>query len=550
MKTLGNITRYIEATSSRLDDLAVRARSVTDVGRPLVQESLIHLASTLEELRVSEEELRSQADTLAASRSDIEAELRRYRDLFQQAPVAYLATDSEGVVREVNHAAAAMLGARTEYLAGKPLAVFVHEEDRRGFRRQLAWVRETGRLAGWQMRLVSRSGAVMQLEASVSAAAEGNGGVELRWVLRESAARPASQAAPTAQAPMEPAASPMPQALPVEAEPADPHRMADPAWCEALLEEAGRTVNPASRSSAERLAGLFRGSLSLALYLGLLRPGDRIPGIREVSRATALNHKTVARAYRTLQKEGVLEVRDRSGVYVAALGWTDRRPTGDTETWAAEMLTEAWRRRIGIPALPEVVRGLDRCRAAALRLRGGRPGAPGRPVRGAGRRLRVRVRGGGARRRSRRGCGRGGGGGRRGRPGGHHALPRRRAPAAGPHAGQAADGGHRRLAAGGLLAGGRGRRAAAAADAGNGPQHLRDGGAAQPGARPGRRRGSGGPRRVNVARAGSPPAGPNLHKESGMLGRGILSVLAVAAMMGAAACGGGEGEGGEADGDA
>jgi PAS domain S-box-containing protein len=373
MKTLGNITRYIEATSSRLDDLAVRARSVTDVGRPLVQESLIHLASTLEELRVSEEELRSQADTLAASRSDIEAELRRYRDLFQQAPDAYLATDSEGVIREANHAAAALLGARPEYLAGKPLAVFVHEEDRRGFRRQLAWVRETQRLAGWQLRLVSRSGATLQLDASVSAAPEGNGDAELRWALREAARRPALEAtAPIPEAPVQLAAAPVAeasmlratvaapqaflQALPVEPEPADAHRMADPAWCEALLEEAGRTVNPASRSSAERLAGLFRGSISLALYLGRLRPGDRIPGIREVSRATALNHKTVARAYRTLQKEGILEVRDRSGVYVAALGWTDRHPAGDTETWAAEMLTEAWRRRIGIPVLPEVVR--------------------------------------------------------------------------------------------------------------------------------------------------------------------------------------------------
>lgn len=365
MKTLGNITRYIEATSSRLDDLAVRARSVTDVGRPLVQESLIHLASTLEELRVSEEELRSQADTLAASRFDIEAELRRYRDLFQQAPDAYLATDSEGVIREVNHAAAAMLGARTEYLAGKPLAVFVHEEERRGFRRQLAWVRETRKLAGWQLRLVSRSGAVLQLEASVSAAAEVNGDAELRWVLREAAPRAALQAAPVPGAPVQQALVVIPQAsapqamlqaLPVEPETADPHRMADPAWCEALLDEAARTVNPASRASAERLAALFRGSLSLALYLGMLRPGDRIPGIREVSRATALNHKTVARAYRTLQKEGVLEVRDRSGVYVAALGWTDRRPAGDMETWATETLTEAWRRRIGIPALPEVVR--------------------------------------------------------------------------------------------------------------------------------------------------------------------------------------------------
>ena len=354
MKTIGNITRYIEATSSRLDDLAVRARTVTDVGRPIVQESLIHLASTLEELRVSEEQLRSHADDLAASHSDLEAELRRYRELFQAAPDAYLATDSEGVIREANHAASALLGARTEYLAGKPLAVFVHEEDRKAFRRQLGWARETERLTGWRLRLVSRAGDTLRLEASVSPAREGDGGVELRWILREAADRPAAEATPASGAPGDAATGAT--AGPALRHEAEPHRMADPAWCEALLDEAGRTVNPASRASAERLAGLFRGSLALALYLGLLRPGDRIPGIREVSRATALNHKTVARAYRTLQKEGMLEVRDRSGVYVAALGWTDRRPAGDDEAWAAEMLTEAWQRHIGIPALPEVVR--------------------------------------------------------------------------------------------------------------------------------------------------------------------------------------------------
>lgn len=348
MKSLGNITRYIEATSSRLDDLAVRARTVTDVGRPIVQESLIHLASTLEELRVSEEQLRSHADDLAASHYDLEAELRRYRDLFQGAPDAYLATDAEGVLREANHAAAALLGARTEYLAGKPLAVFVHDEDRKAFRRRLGQARETERLAGWKVRLVNRAGAELPVDVSVSAARQGDGGVELRWILREAAA--------AASAPEATAVAVAETGEPAAEEQAAPHRMADPAWCESLLDEAGRTVNPASRASAERLAGLFRGSLSLALYLGLLRPGDRIPGIREVSRATALNHKTVARAYRTLQKEGMLEVRDRSGVYVAALGWTGRRPAGDDEAWAAEMLTGAWQRRIGIPALPEAVK--------------------------------------------------------------------------------------------------------------------------------------------------------------------------------------------------
>lgn len=355
MKTLGNISRYIEAASSRLDDLAGRARASTDGSRPLVQESLLHLASTLEELRVSEEELRAQADVLASSSMEVEGELRRYRDLFQLAPDAYLVTGPDGLIREANRAAGALLGVREEYLPGKPLLVFVHEDDRGAFRRQLPWARSAERFTGWRLRLVSRGGALLRVDASVSAATGADGSApELCWTLREA---PRETEAPAAPAP-EPRApeprTPGPDGATVDA--AVPHRAADPAWCAALLAEAGRTVDPSSRAAAERLAGLYRGSLALALYLGLLRPGDRIPGIREVARATRLNHKTVARAYRSLQAEGVLEIRDRSGVYVASLEWTDRRAAEGDEAWAAELLTEAWRRHIGIPALPEVVR--------------------------------------------------------------------------------------------------------------------------------------------------------------------------------------------------
>jgi GntR family transcriptional regulator len=44
-----------------------------------------------------------------------------------------------------------------------------------------------------------------------------------------------------------------------------------------------------------------------ALRLGLLEPGDRLPTAREVVEATAINPNTVLKAYRELERAGLVE---------------------------------------------------------------------------------------------------------------------------------------------------------------------------------------------------------------------------------------------------
>ncbi|MFI0165134.1 GntR family transcriptional regulator [Streptomyces sp. NPDC017095] len=58
-----------------------------------------------------------------------------------------------------------------------------------------------------------------------------------------------------------------------------------------------------------------------ALRLGLLVPGDRLPTAREVVEATAINPNTVLKAYRELEREGLVEARRGLGTFVRrALG--------------------------------------------------------------------------------------------------------------------------------------------------------------------------------------------------------------------------------------
>ncbi|MET7418949.1 GntR family transcriptional regulator [Dactylosporangium sp. NPDC005555] len=64
-----------------------------------------------------------------------------------------------------------------------------------------------------------------------------------------------------------------------------------------------------------------------ALRLGLLEPGDKLPTAKEVVAKLAINPNTVLKAYRELEREGLLVVRQGLGTFVrASLG-----PKGQAE---------------------------------------------------------------------------------------------------------------------------------------------------------------------------------------------------------------------------
>lgn len=79
-----------------------------------------------------------------------------------------------------------------------------------------------------------------------------------------------------------------------------------------------------------------------ALRLGLLRPGDKLPTAREVVEATAINPNTVLKAYRELEREGLVEARRGLGTFVRrSLGAAaaDSPFRAELEEWAARAAT-------------------------------------------------------------------------------------------------------------------------------------------------------------------------------------------------------------------
>ena len=53
--------------------------------------------------------------------------------------------------------------------------------------------------------------------------------------------------------------------------------------------------------------GQIADRVKFAVAAGVLRPGDLVPSVRELSKQLVVNPNTVARAYRDLQTEGLLE---------------------------------------------------------------------------------------------------------------------------------------------------------------------------------------------------------------------------------------------------
>jgi GntR family transcriptional regulator len=55
-----------------------------------------------------------------------------------------------------------------------------------------------------------------------------------------------------------------------------------------------------------------------ALRMGVLEVGDQLPSVREVVTAVAVNPNTVLKAYRDLEREGLVEARAGQGTFVRA----------------------------------------------------------------------------------------------------------------------------------------------------------------------------------------------------------------------------------------
>src|SRR6478736_3812834 len=82
-----------------------------------------------------------------------------------------------------------------------------------------------------------------------------------------------------------------------------------------------------SKNSAASLRDQLGTQLTLGVISGDLKPGEKLPSVRELARRYNIHSNTVSAAYRDVEARGWLEVRKGSGVYVC-----DLRPAAESSS--------------------------------------------------------------------------------------------------------------------------------------------------------------------------------------------------------------------------
>jgi PAS domain S-box-containing protein len=156
-------------------------RFVASAAPSVVLDALERLHIEHEELAVASEELRVQLETQVTNEHALAAERVQYREVFDFAPDPLFVTDRQGVVQQANLAALEMLSIEAVYLAGKPLLVLVHGDDRPAFLATLGEI-AAQRRAGLTLVLEGRRGAHARVELRGALLPDG---ARILWSARE-----------------------------------------------------------------------------------------------------------------------------------------------------------------------------------------------------------------------------------------------------------------------------------------------------------------------------------------------------------------------------
>ena len=163
--TIGAIARCRYHVLKRADELLGQVPDAPDDRLPGVSGLLM---TSLEELKVAEEELRVQNSVLEAQRAGVDERVRHYRQLFLYLPMPAFITDTYATVREANLAAANLFRREASQLERKPLATLLANDYREEFRRQLARASSNDIVRDWRLVIKRLGDVAVEVHATVS----------------------------------------------------------------------------------------------------------------------------------------------------------------------------------------------------------------------------------------------------------------------------------------------------------------------------------------------------------------------------------------------
>lgn len=189
-------TQQLKTLQQRVAVLYQKTNTSAPLPDSVLSSIFKELGTSSEELEVAAEEMLQQTEEVVSLQHQLEVERKRYHDLFESMPDAYLITDAQGKILEANSAAATLLGVEQSNLLDKVLVSFIVLDKRAAFRTKLNQLQQYDWVQNYTICLQTRQGESFNTAVTVAPVRDSSGKlITLRWILREAAPIKTSQLA-------------------------------------------------------------------------------------------------------------------------------------------------------------------------------------------------------------------------------------------------------------------------------------------------------------------------------------------------------------------
>lgn len=144
------------------------------------------LVSSLEQLKVAEEELVERTEALANLRDELQQRVRGAHQLFDLAPACLVVTDIYGTIVDANRACQQLLKRDLAALERQAMSRFIAVDGRRNFRDELSRVVTSDGVTDWRLLLLRPTAGALAVSATVRVVRPSTAGTPQRlfWSIR------------------------------------------------------------------------------------------------------------------------------------------------------------------------------------------------------------------------------------------------------------------------------------------------------------------------------------------------------------------------------
>ena len=185
---LDMFTQQLQSVQGRSANLYQDTNTAVQPEADMLLETLNVLDTTSTKLEIATEKLFEQTQKLGNVQARLRDEYKRYQDLLEFIPIAYLVSDTQGKILSANRAAATLFNLQHRFLVNKPLACFIALEKRHAFRCQLNQMHkcEYDCVQEWILRIQPRSYEPFEAAIIVAPIRDVKGNLTgLHWMVRD-----------------------------------------------------------------------------------------------------------------------------------------------------------------------------------------------------------------------------------------------------------------------------------------------------------------------------------------------------------------------------